>query len=216
MEIKKIAIAVSTRGREETLCHSLSQWKIHYPNAHIIVVEDNDSIPLGIAKTKNKCLEALREYGAQHNFLADDDVYPIDSLGLLRYANSGFNHMCMSFDHTSNGKRISNDVFINLKNEDWVSYNSPCGCLLYVNNTVLNSGINFDENYGIWGMEHKDYSLQIHKSGFTEFPFLDISNSINHFYSHDYHMTVISSVPENVRVEEIKKNIRYFENKFVN
>jgi len=208
-----IAIAISTRGRKEILNHSLQQWQKHYPNAKLIVVEDNDTIPRGIAKTKNICRKELLSSGCDHCFIADDDVYPLDNVGVYKYIESGFRHMCMSFDHTANGRRISHDVYIHLKHPEWWSFNSPCGCLLYVNREVLESGISYDENFGIWGKEHSDYSLQIHKAGYTPLPFLDIPNSTQHFYSHDYHQTVESSVPEHIRVKEINRNIEYFNTK---
>lgn len=210
MEIK---IAISTRGRSATLDYSVSQWNRYYPEAEIIIVEDNDEIPRGIARTKNLCLEALRKSNCKHGFIVDDDVYPIDNVGLYSYLKIGSHHACMSFDHLVNGKRISNEVFIDEVSDDWVSYNSPCGCLLYVSRTVLDSGISYDENYGIWGLEHKDFSLKIHKQGLTSMPFLDIPNSVNHFYSYDYHMTIKSSVPEHIRIQEIKRNTEYFNKK---
>src|SRR5690606_23104787 len=93
-----IGIAISTRGREALLRHSVSQWGRWYPSARVIVVEDNDPAARGIAATKNICLQKLRDAGVDHGFLADDDVYPLDDRGLWLYCTGGFNHMCMSFD----------------------------------------------------------------------------------------------------------------------
>lgn len=208
-----IAIAISTRGREDVLNHSVSQWKKHYPDASIIIIEDNGDIPRGISATKNLCIEALIESGAEHCFLADDDVYPTNDIGLHLYIGLNVNHACMSFDHTSNGKRISNEVFVHLKHPYWWSFNSPCGCLLYVSRELLLSGIRYDENFIRWGLEHKDFSIQVHKRGYTSIPFIDIPNSTDHFYSHDYHLTAESSVPEHVRIDSIKRNTEYFNEK---
>lgn len=206
----KIGIAISTRGREWVLSHSVSQWKRWYLHATVIVVEDNGPVPRGIAATKNLCLEKLREAGVDHCFLVDDDVYPLDDVGIGLYCDSGFHHMCMSFDSRVNGVRISKEVYVQYQHPEWWSFNSPCGCLLYCSRAVLESGIQYDEKFGIWGMEHKDYSLRIHNAGMTPLPFLDIPSSTRHFYSHDYHMSVDSSVPESVRISEINRNIEYY------
>lgn len=208
-----IAISISTRGREDVLSHSLIQWRTYYPGANIIIIEDNDTTPRGIAATKNLCIESLIKSGARHCFLADDDVYPMDSYGLKMYTNLGVNHACMSFDHTANGNRISNEVYVKIKHPNWWSFNSPCGCLLYCSRELLLSGVRYDENFSQWGLEHKDFSIQIYKEGYTSIPFIDIPNSTNHFYSHDYHLTAESSVPESVRIESIKRNTEYFNEK---
>lgn len=207
---KQIAVAISTRNRREVFQKCYGAWKRFYPNIEIIVVEDNDSKPRGIAATKNKCLEELLKSECNHLFLADDDIAPLDSFGLLRYVNSEYKHLCLSFDKNHNGYRISHDVFI-IKNENGHNYfNSPCGVLLYIDRDVLESGITYDENYGIWGMEHKSYSLDIYKAGFVPHPFIDIEESLNHFYCMDYYQEIESSVPENIRIQHSIKNQIYF------
>lgn len=211
---KSIAIAISTRGRQDVLKHSVSQWRKHYPDAEIIIIEDNGIIPNGIAKTKNICIDALIESGREHCFLSDDDVYPMDIEGLQKYINLNVNHACMSFDKLHTGQRISRDVFVKYVWPDRWEYNSPCGCLLYVNRRVLLSGIRYDECFGQWGCEHSDFSMQIYKEGFTRHPFIDIPNSTNHFHSMDYFQEVESSVPEMVRREQIKVNTKYFNEKW--
>lgn len=213
VEKEKIAIAISTRGRAAMLHHSVLQWKIQYPEAAVIVVEDNGDKPNGIAKTKNKCIEELLKTDADHFFLADDDIYPLDDKGLYRYVNSGHNHLCFTFDKNINGKRISKGVYPKGYINDLIEYNEPCGCLLYISRDIAESNIRFDENFGLWGMEHMDYSLQLHKAGLTDYAFLDISESYKHFYSYDYHLTATSSVPEHIRVKEIKRNLEYFKQK---
>lgn len=204
----KIAIAISTRGRDSVVKHSLSQWKKYYPEARVFIVEDNDEEPRGIAKTKNICIELLLNSEADHCFLVDDDIYPTDNIGLYRYVNSPHKHMSYSFEG------ISLSVFIKATINGHNIFNSPCGCLLYCTREVLLSGITYDTNYGTWGKEHEDFSVQIRKAGFTKYYFIDIVDSDKHFYSHDQHGTVESSVPESVRVKEIKRNTEFFNTKW--
>lgn len=221
----RVGIAISTRNRPDLLSQCIKAWRKYAPeNSVIVVVDDNsDTInpqasyrtaqQLGIASVKNICIDLLLKMNCTDLFLSDDDVFPVDSLGIEKYIASGFNHMCMSFDHRADGKRISNEVFVKyMFPHHWV-YNSPCGCLMYMKKEVVDKVGRYDENYGIWGMEHKDYSLRIHKAGLTPFPFIDIPESTKHFYSHDYNMTAESSVPEHVRIQEIKRNAEYFKTK---
>ncbi|MDR2274361.1 MAG: hypothetical protein LBF27_25865 [Sphingobacterium sp.] len=222
---RKIGIAITTRNRRNIADITISQWQRFAPkNSIIAIVDDASDIPYpgatlrfdtqqGIAKSKNACIYLLLNAGCTDIFLSDDDTYPINHIGINQYLDSGFNHMCMSFDHTANGKRISNDVYIDWKQPRWWSFNSPCGCLLYFKSKVFDHTIGYDESFNIWGMEHKDLSLRIHKEGLTPLPYLDIPHSTDNFYSHDYHLTANSSVPENIRVSEIKRNIEYFNNK---
>lgn len=212
--MKSVSVAISTRGRTDVLKHSVSEWKRHYPNINIIIVEDNGPTPRGIASTKNICLDLLIKSGSQHCFLSDDDIYPTTNRGVYRYIRSPYNHLCFSFDRDYKGKRISHDVYIKKVIRGHNIFNSPCGCLLYVNRKVLTSGVRYDENFGIWGGEHKDYSIQIHKKGLTPYPFIDVKGSDKHFYSHDKNGTAEGSVPEHIRVREIRRNSVYYNKKW--
>lgn len=201
---KKIAIAISNRGRKDVLEKSVYHWQKHYPEAEIIVVEDNDVIARGISKTKNICIDKLINTDAYHCFLSDDDIYPTDSLGLYRYVNSPYKHMSYSFEG------ISREVFVKAVINKHNIFNSPCGCLLYCTKDVLLSGIRYNTVFKVWGMEHKAFSVEIRRKGFTPYYFIDIVNSDRHFYSYDQHKNIESSVPEHVRISEIKRNTMLF------
>lgn len=208
------AVAISNRGRKDVLKNTLEQWEKHYPNLEIIVVHDDSDSPRGIAKTKNICIDRLLETDCEHLFIADDDIYPITSNGLEMYAKSPYKHMSFSFEKDYTGNRYSSDVFIKSVVNGHNIFNSPNGCLLYCHRSVLESGIRYDENYGVWGKEHMDFSVQVRKSGLTPYYFIDVKDSDKHFYSHDQKGTVESSVPEDVRVSLIKKNTDYFNKKY--
>lgn len=222
---RRVGIAISTRNRPELLAEAIGKWREFSPKGTDIIVVDDFSVDpypyasfvsdhqLGIARIKNICIDLLLARGCTDLFLADDDVYPTDSEGIRKYLDSGQNHMSMSFDHRADGRRISSEVYVKYKYPDLWTYNSPCGCLLYFKRKVVEGGLRYDGNFGLWGMEHKDFSLRVHKAGLTPHPFMDIPDSITHFYSHDYHMTAESSVPEEVRIAEINRNMEYFKRK---
>ena len=209
-----VAVAISSRGREEVTANAVSLWKEFYPDAQIIVVEDNGQTPLGIAKTKNLCIDKLLQSGATHCFLADNDIYPKDAMGVLRYISSPYKHLCLSFDSKYNGARISNEVFIKEQIDGHNIFNYPCGPLLYIHRSILLAGIRFDEAYGTWGMEHADFSMQVFTEGLIPHPYIDITNSLNHFHCMDYYGEVEGTVHEDERRRNIVKNTQYFKSKW--
>lgn len=216
----KPLIAITVHNRHDTARICIKYWNRYYPDFSIMIVDDGSDIPfvgatirnqtpLGISRAKNQCLEYARKMGYSHVFLADDDVYPLNGSILYKYINSGINHMCLSYDKDATGRRISNEVYVSEKYPcHWV-YNAPCGLLLYLNNKVLSSCVTYPVMKGRWGLEHRLFSERIHKAGLTPHAFIDIPNSIENFYSYDYHHTIQGSVPEKERIESIKLNSQY-------
>src|SRR5690606_31687944 len=125
--------------------------------------------PLGISRAKNQCLEYAREMCYSHIFLADDDVYSLKGNILYKYINSGFSHMCLSYEKDITGRRISNEVYVSEKYTNHLVYNAPCGLLLYCDELVLDSGVTYPEMPGRWGLEHRVFSERIHKAGLNPY-----------------------------------------------
>jgi len=111
-----IGIGITTRNREEIFRKTLANIKKFIPaNARLVVVDDNSDEPkknldvdeyfyfkerVGIAKSKNKCLELLED--CDHIFLYDDDFYPVKKGWEKIYINTakliGCHHLCFTFD----------------------------------------------------------------------------------------------------------------------
>jgi len=216
----KPLIAITVHNRHDTAKKCIKNWEMHYPDFHFFIVDDGSDYPFaeanirndsakGIAYAKNQCLEYARKRGYTDVFLADDDVFPLNSRILYKYINSGFNHMCLSYDRDVTGRRISNEVFVKYQYPKHVVYNAPCGLLLYCNKKVLASGIEYPVMPGRWGLEHRLFSERIHKAGLTPHAFIDVPNAIKEFYSYDYNHAIKGSVPEKERIESIKLNSNY-------
>lgn len=214
----KISIAITTHNRYEVFSDTYKNIKMHLPiGAKLIVVDDGSDTPVkeadfrfekpqGIAVAKNKCLELMGD--ADYYFLFDDDVWPKVKDWHLEYINTGLNHLCFSFDRFSNG--ASNGRRKTGKNGNIVYWHEPCGLMLFLTKKCIETIGGMDPAYGKWGYEHVGYSMRIHNAGLTPAPFMDISNSLDLFYSYDWDQTSKRSVPGPDRAKCIAPNERKY------
>lgn len=229
MERAKIGIAISSFNRPELTNRCLYEWKRWYPKAEIIVVDDCSTNPpdhidfrfeinQGVAKVKNACIDLLLDRECDHLFLVDNDIFPVDGEGLYKYVNSNHKHMSFTFTHRMDGVKITDELeMCEILNDNTFVYTHPLGCMLYFDSHVFDTVKGYDENYGMYGFEHVDISLEVHENKITERPFMDIPFSLKHFYSYDFfstHDTQISCLDEAVRVDSISKAKRYFNSKW--
>lgn len=197
-----IGIGITVHNRNETALHTIEQIKKYAPdNCKIVIVDDASKVPLentdfrfnvnvGISRAKNKCFELLDD--CDHIFLFDDDCYPVVQGWEKPYIESGINHLSFTFDRLANSRQNGNKVI--LSKENVIIYNNPCGCMCYFTKRCLEVVGGFNPIYNVYGYEHVDLSVRIYNAGLTENKFMDIPNSINLFYSLDYHCAISSSV----------------------
>src|SRR5690606_9859203 len=158
---------------------------------------------VGIAATKNKCIQLLHDIGCTHFFLSDDDVFPINKKGITNYIDAPFNHMSLSFnkgDTAPIGQYAGHNI-----------YNHINGCLLYMTREVVDTIGGMRVEFGRWGFEHTEYSTRAFNAGLIPHPFIDVPVNIMNFYSYDYHGTIQGSVPEMVRRQMSARNSLLFD-----
>jgi hypothetical protein len=215
-----IGIGITTHNRS-TLSKTLQMCKRFTPSAKIVVVDDASTLQVvsdfrfnenvGIAKAKNKCLELLED--CEHIFLFDDDTYPIikgwERYYIEAYEKTGNAHLCFTFDHLKGGTKNGNikQGIVNGLNY----FNNPCGCMMFINKEVLKCVGGFSSQYLRYGYEHLGWSWRIHNAGFTFKPFLDVPNSLNLFYSLDYHRQIETSVGLGNKGQYTKHNAAVYE-----
>ena len=216
-----IGIAISTRNRYDTFRKSYDQWKRYLPKgAKLVVVDDasTERVPeadyrfpynAGIAATKNKCIQLLIDAGCDEIFLSDDDCYPIHDNWYRPYLESKVKHMSMTFISTVKGSP-SGSMPMGMV-DGCVAYNKPCGCLLYINKSVVEKIGGFDVDYPLWGMEHVDFSQRAFNAGLIPHPFLDVPNSTVFFHSMDYHHEASATVRRDVKNQLVNHNRARFE-----
>lgn len=227
MEKGKIGVAISTRNRYETFRKCFDHYVANSPLGMDIVVVDDASdirnpyssyrfrLQAGIARTKNKCIELLYNKGCEHIFLSDDDCYPTMPGWSSPYIYSGHKHLQLSFEKNSKGQRLSHSVHIKKRIGHLIEYAAPNGCFYYIHRDCIDKVGGMRTDFGIWGMEHQEYSQRIHNAGLTTYPYLDIANSMDYFHVCDYYNEVGSSVPQSVRIEHARKN-QHLLNKYKN
>lgn len=187
-----IGIGYITRNRFKVLEYTLEQVCKNLPNEpyEIVVVDDNSDTPeiknvvnewlpdssyhynenrLGIAKSKNKCLELLVE--CDYYFLFDDDCYPINK-DFWRYViNTGLNHCIYAKDKALNGQ-----IKVKEEKDNLLYFESGTGCLMYFTKQVIDEIGGFNEGYQTYGHEHNGHSYRIFKAGLTPAPYISIKD----------------------------------------
>lgn len=190
-----IGIAITTRNRFKILDYTLGKLKENLPEEdyRIIIVDDNSEPAtliedvckkheledclwwnperLGIAKSKNKCLELLGE--CDYYFLFDDDCYPIHKEFYNYCINAskqdGLNHLIYAKDKVLNGQiKVVETV------NNHISFESGTGCFLYFTKKVIEKIGGFNEGYQIYGNEHNGHSYRIFKEGLTPAPYISL------------------------------------------
>src|SRR5690606_8304989 len=156
------------------------------PNVAYFVVDDASDILYcnpdyrfsarsGIPRAKNKNLELAIEWGAEHIFLCDDDVYPISPDALMPYIKSPHPHLCYTFlPHT---RIVDGHKYHALGN----------GCMMYIQRSVVEKIGGFDTLFSLGKFEHVQYSHRAHAAGLIPHPFIDVVGSDKLFHSMDEH-----------------------------
>lgn len=222
MDKYKIGIGLTTHNRPEIFKETLQKMKQFRPEgAKIVVVDDCSDIKVkeadfrfekqaGISTAKNKCLELLD--GCDYIFLFDDDVYPKVKDWHLPYIESGIKHMQFSFSTLSSGKK--NGRVMVKKDNKFTYWQEPCGCMNFYTKECIEKVGGMDPEYGLWGYEHVGHSLRIHFAGLTPYPFMDVNNSADLFYSFDQDLKTERSVSAVVRRDHLGPNsIKYHQEK---
>lgn len=199
-----IGIAITTHNRPELLKRALDAQKKHLPSgATVVVVDDGSDTPAvvpswvklirhdtakGIAAAKNAGIAALVDAGCEHQFLFDDDVWPVAESWWLPYVESDEPHLMLLWEY---------EFFRSAK---LVAHTRPKGCMLYAERRVIDRIGGMDLVFGRWGCEHIQWSDRIFNAGLTSSRYMDVPGSESLFHACDKTLEVKSSVPEAIRL----------------
>lgn len=211
----RIGVGVCTHNRRELAEESVAKIRENLPpGAVLVIVDDASEIPYegatyrfneqaGIARAKNKCLELLNAEGVEHYFLFDDDTWPLTPDWWKPYVESPEPHLMYVFPYRGGPPVVATDY----QHKAWVQ---PCGCMLYIHQSVLDTVGGMDPAYGTWGHEHLDYSNRIFNAGLTTWRFGDVLGSEKLIYCSDQKGTT-RSVDSATREEHLARNVAYYE-----
>ena len=217
-----IGIGVTEHNRPEVLELFMKNIKKFMPpDSKLVIVDDASEIPVanatyrceenaGIATSKNKCLELLQD--CKHIFLFDDDCWPKHKDWYKPYIESREPHLMYIYQDLINAKL--NDSRKVYEDDKVVAWSHPRGCMLYVDNVVLDVAGGMDTRYKRWGYEHVDYSNRIFNLGLTRFRFQDVIGSNKLIHSMDENVEVESTVSKVERVPYLKEMKPLYEASF--
>lgn len=222
----KVAVIINTRNRPEEfekvlyeVClRSASLMREHEFKLFVV---DDASTPIycasdyrfekqaGIPRAKNKGLRLAYDWGAEHYFLFDDDVYPIDNGWWKPYMESGENMLSYTFDphfeETCGWENGYIDKRLNL-----MVNNLACGCMIYVTKKVLDTVGGFDVQFIGGKYCDTEYFRRIHNAGLTPYTFMDVPGSGKLFHSMDEHKEVKRSFTKEERERQLNRNKDYY------
>lgn len=208
----KIAICVTTRNRRNALDKCIEQLSLFMPqNSRLFIVDDASEVRVnnadyrfdtrvGIPQAKNKCLELSMDYGADHIFLFDDDIYPIKNEWEQPYIRSEYKHLCFTFlpsyaiDETHKKHHLGN------------------GCMLYIHKDVIKTIGGFDISFGLGKYEHTQFSHRAKAAGFCPTPYVDVINSGTLFHSMDQYNEVDRTFTLQEMSNLLKEGKKHFHN----
>lgn len=117
---------------------------------------------LGVAKSKNKALKELINFGCEHLFLIEDDILIKDSKVFQEYikaANStGIHHLC--YEKVANNEKNLKYVHEQPDGVKIGFYHNPQGAFMYINANLIKKLGYFDENYTN-AFEHIDFAYNL-------------------------------------------------------
>lgn len=211
-----IAVCITTQNRRDVYLKTYEMLKKHLPkDARLFVVDDASDKPApnadyrfetiaGIAKAKNKCLELAYDWGAEHIFLFDDDIYPIKDGWEKGYVESGENHMMFVFTGKGNMTRGVAEIY---RNDRYVAYDHVRGCMLYATRKVLEVVGGMDPEFGRYYGEHADWSNRIHNAGLTPYRVMDRLDSKDYIHSLD-EVNAVESTVTPIQYQQYKRHAK--------
>lgn len=144
----KVGIGVTSYNRPECLKECLEniyKYTDHTPLT-VYVAKDTDEDRQGIAKRKNECLRALKD--CDYIVLLDDDCHPIKEGWIDFCINEGQEHLLFMNDKLH--RKVNN-----------VMYYDCGGVFMFMTKSVVERVGAFNENFGIYGFEHAEYTNRI-------------------------------------------------------
>lgn len=192
MDLTDIGVAISTTGQDHRIRFletSVAAWTALLPVSNVVITVDGDAddidavlwrfsgrVPVvicgwgsndfngrqGVAVNKNTGIEALMDLGVGHTFLCDDDTRPRNLSALTLHVEHWLPHSLVSWGKS---RLVSAGV-------DTAHWSWPRGVLMYTERNVIEKVGGMDEDFGIGGHEHAEWSRRIHQHGFTPHEFV--------------------------------------------
>ena len=212
----RFGIAITTLNRRDTFNDTLRRIQSTTPaDIPIVVVDDGsdipvpknsryllrrNTIPVGIARAKNMCLDTLMGLDLDHLFLFDDDVYPTEKGWETGFLESGEHHLIHQPTETRRCQRCRADthhVYNTIAGQFACATCVPdvaptaigdtmwavewgAGVMYYLTRHAVETVGGLRPDFNRWSCETWEYSHRIHNAGLIKHPFQILNHSPFH------------------------------------
>lgn len=151
-------------------------------NDNFVIIRNEKRI--GVAGNTNRLLRCLSRFA--YGLILNDDIEIVgqgwDTFYVDAIQKSGMHHFLYRQEGVY-GANIGNNVVVNGINMHVVT-ERPHGAVLAFTNTMLDKCGYFDESYGLYGMEHVDWSRKAWEFGLQPSGYFDVDGSDRFFHLH--------------------------------
>jgi GT2 family glycosyltransferase len=183
-DMSRTTVFVSDESTDPAVKTWLSQ------QTDVVVLTEQPRI--GIAGNSNRLLRCLSRF--KYGILLNDDVEILND-GWERFyrdasLNTGYHHFCYHQEGVYGARRDPN-AFHNVGNYRLETIaEKPHGAVLFFSNEAFQRVGFFDEGFGLYGMEHVDWSDRIGRCGLQPPGFHDVIGSERYFRIHAANSTI--------------------------
>lgn len=199
-DLSKTTVFVSDESTDETVKNWLRQ------QTDIVVMTDQPQ--LGIAGNTNRLLRCLNRF--KYCLILNDDVEILQEGWETFYRNAhqstNIHHFCYQqagvygSKKNSKGKPLGGHKLKTIEDK-------PHGAVIFYTNEMFNRIGFFDEQFGIYGMEHVDWSTRASHSGLQHKGYHDIEGSDQFFKIHQEPSAVQQRSIELAKARELYKKL---------
>lgn len=209
-DLSKTTVFISDESTDQAVKDYLSKI------TDMIVI--NNTERLGIAGNTNRLLRCLKRF--RHKILLNDDVEILrsgwDSFYFDAMAATGYHHFCMRQPGICGATGADGQLKIVNNYHIRTIDNKPHGAIMAFDTIAFDKVGYFDESFGIYGMEHVDWSERVSNSGIQPSGYHDLINSIDFIKIHAENSVVENksvhlSNSRNILDEKRKQNRIYVE-----
>lgn len=179
-DIHKTTIFISDdASTDPSTCHYLNQL---HEQGGIVVVRNKER--LGVAGNSNRLIRCLSRF--QYGLILNDDIEVLqqgwEHIYVDAMAKTGMHHFMYRQEGVYGADRGTPKK---VKDVDlFVVDDKPHGAVLAFDREMLTTCGYFDESYGLYGMEHVDWSQRVWEFTLQQPGFWDVAGSENFFHLH--------------------------------
>ena len=183
---------------DESTDQSIKQYLTTLGNNFVIVPTTER---LGVAGNTNRLLQCLSRF--TYKIILNDDVEILQPgwehffVDVLQ--KTGFHHFCYRQEGLLGASRAEGQITNQCGMRVQTIKEKPHGAVLVLDDIAFKTVGYFDESFGIYGMEHVDWSWRINKSGIQPEGYHDVIGA-EHFYTIHHDSSVVENRASHLQI----------------